>query len=113
MVNDILVVGGSGYLGSNFAEKFKKENPTSKVAIYDQIYPTNKGLMKLIDNFYSGDINDKQIEDIIHKDKYDTIINFAALRAYPVQRKLGGSIDYDFLKSTPLNRTNVQGVKNL
>ncbi|MBS3166841.1 NAD-dependent epimerase/dehydratase family protein [Candidatus Woesearchaeota archaeon] len=113
MINNLLVVGGSGYLGSNFAKKFKSENPQFKVAVYDQVSPIQPDLLGSMDNFYSGDINDKNIENIVKNGKYNTLINFAAVRSNPLSKKLGGQIDYDFLDSSPLGRTNKYGVINL
>ena len=75
-MNNILITGGAGYVGSHVTEKLIKYN--FKVFIIDNL---STGSKKLINNravFYKLDINDyKNVKDVLLLNKIDTIIHLA------------------------------------
>lgn len=80
----ILVVGGAGFIGTNFVlNKLKKS--TDKVIVYDKLtYAGNKKNFNFLENnerfvFIKGDINNKdKLEKVIFQFMPECIINFAA-----------------------------------
>ena len=80
----ILITGGAGFIGSNFAENWLKKNKGKLINLDKLTYAGNlNNLLALKNNtshiFIKGDICDTQlISDLLEKHKPDRIINFAA-----------------------------------
>jgi len=84
-MNNILITGGAGFIGSHFIEYLKKQkHPYNKVIILDKL--TYAGDLIRIQNqldddfiFIQGDICDSDIvESIFQSYKIETVVNFAA-----------------------------------
>lgn len=112
-LNNILVTGGSGFIGSNFIRYLFNQNDfTGRIVNIDKLtYAGNpENLSDVVKNFSSryqfvnGDIADYQtVENVISKYGIDTIIHFAA--ESHVDRSIHGPKDFIF--------TNVIGTFNL
>jgi len=81
----ILITGGAGFIGSNFAHYYASEYPDREIVVLDNLtYAGNKdNLTELLQNsrikFVKGDIADKKfIEDFFEAEKFDHVVNFAA-----------------------------------
>ena len=76
-MNNILVTGGAGYIGSHIVEELVKKK--AKIIIIDNLVT---GYRKLINNkaiFVKGDIkNFKKLLKIVYKYKIDSVIHLAA-----------------------------------
>jgi dTDP-glucose 4,6-dehydratase len=84
-MQNILVAGGAGFIGSNFVRYMLAKYPTYQLVVYDKLtYAGN--LTSLLDvhddpryRFVRGDIADKHsLADAIRANRIDTIVNFAA-----------------------------------
>jgi dTDP-glucose 4,6-dehydratase len=82
---NILVTGGSGFIGRNFIEYMLNKYPTYHFVNYDILtYAGNIDNVKEFEHeenysFVQGDINNKELLCyVIKKQRIDTIINFAA-----------------------------------
>tara|TARA_Y100000590_G_scaffold451658_1_gene593420 strand:+ start:231 stop:1202 length:972 start_codon:yes stop_codon:yes gene_type:complete len=77
-MNNILVTGGAGYIGSHVVEKLEKTN--SNIVIIDNLKTGFKKLINSKVEFVKGDINNiKLVKKIINKKKINTIIHLAGL----------------------------------
>ena len=77
-MNNILVTGGAGYVGSHVVEKLEKNY--SNIVIIDNLKTGFKRLINKKAEFIKGDINDiKLVKKIINKKKINTIIHLAGL----------------------------------
>ena len=77
-MNNILVTGGAGYIGSHVVEKLEKTN--SNIVIIDNLKTGFKKLINSKVEFIKGDINNiKLVKKIINKKKINTIIHLAGL----------------------------------
>ena len=81
----LMVTGGAGFIGSNFARYMLKRHPDYEIVVYDKLtYAGNlDNLADLADNpryaFVQGDICDaKEVRETIQRHQIDTIVNFAA-----------------------------------
>ncbi|MBD3330848.1 dTDP-glucose 4,6-dehydratase [Candidatus Peregrinibacteria bacterium] len=81
----LLITGGAGFIGSNYCHYHLEKYPEDEIVVLDKLtYAGNLGNLKSImdeDNFkfVQGDIADKKfIDDFFTKEKFDTVINFAA-----------------------------------
>ncbi|MEO6457791.1 MAG: dTDP-glucose 4,6-dehydratase [Chloroflexia bacterium] len=81
----IMVTGGAGFIGSNFARMMLEKHPDYHIIVYDKMtYAGNPdNLMDLQDNprflFVKGDIADPaKVDETIQQLSIDTIVNFAA-----------------------------------
>ena len=76
-INNILVTGGAGYIGSHIVEKLVKTNVN--VFILDNLVTGYKRLINKKAFFDKGSITDtNKIKEIITKNNIDTIIHLAA-----------------------------------
>ncbi|MHB8870864.1 MAG: dTDP-glucose 4,6-dehydratase [Candidatus Doudnabacteria bacterium] len=82
---NVLVCGGAGFIGSNFVRHMVTKYPHYKIVNIDKLtYAGNIDNLIDIENrpnyvFYQGDIVDQKfIDEIILKEKVDSIVNFAA-----------------------------------
>ena len=77
-MNNILVTGGAGYIGSHVVEKLEKTH--SNIIIIDNLKTGFKRLINKKAEFIKGDINNiKLVKKIINKKKINTIIHLAGL----------------------------------
>ncbi len=77
-MNNILLTGGAGYIGSHVSELLIKKK-SNRVFILDNLSTGHKILINKKSIFFKGDINDRKlINKIINKYKIDTIIHLAA-----------------------------------
>ena len=86
-MNNILITGGAGFIGSNYVRCVLERHPTYRIVVYDKLtYAGN--LDNLLDiaesfseryTFVRGDICDMaSVSKTIREHKIDTLINFAA-----------------------------------
>lgn len=81
----ILVVGGAGFIGSNFTHYYSEMYDNAKIVVFDALtYAGNlKNIEALLDEkkivFEKGDIADKaRVEEVFTKYSPDFVVNFAA-----------------------------------
>ncbi len=81
----ILITGGAGFIGSNYAHYRFEKYPEDQIYVLDKLtYAGNlDNLNTLLDSerfhFIQGDIADKKfIEDLFEKEKFEYVVNFAA-----------------------------------
>ncbi len=84
-MRNLMVTGGAGFIGSNYARYALQQHPDYRVVVYDKLtYAGNPDNLKdLTDNprfsFVQGDICDAaQVRATLHTHAIDTIVNFAA-----------------------------------
>lgn len=84
-MKNILITGGAGFIGSNFAHHMLATHSDYKIIVYDKLtYAGNlDNLIDIRNNprfaFVRGDIcNRADVEKAVHEFNIDTIINFAA-----------------------------------
>jgi dTDP-glucose 4,6-dehydratase len=106
-MQNILVTGGAGFIGSNFVHYLLQKHPGYRVVVYDQLtYAGNlDNLRDVQDNphyaFVKGDIADPAaVEQAIRAHRIDTIVNFAAET----------HVDRSILDPGSAHRTNFTGV---
>ena len=107
-VNNILVTGAAGFIGSNFVEYFWEKHKDYKIVVLDKLtYAGNKeNLNKVISKieFIEGDICDFElIKEILKKYNINGIIHFAA------ESHVDNSIKEPFV----FTKTNVLGTHTL
>lgn len=84
MYNKVLITGGAGFIGSNFARYYKAKYPDCNIVVLDKLtYAGNlDNISDLFDEkfkFVQGDIADQDfIEELFEKEKFDCVVNFAA-----------------------------------
>jgi UDP-glucose 4-epimerase len=78
MIQNILITGGAGYIGSHVAEVLLKNK--KNIFIVDNLSTGFKKLINKKSKFYNIDIlNSKKIKEIINKNKIDSVIHLAAV----------------------------------
>ncbi len=84
-MQNILVTGGAGFIGSNFVRYMLRQHPDYQLVVFDKLtYAGNvSSLLDVHDDpryhFVRGDIADKHsLADAIRDHQIDTIVNFAA-----------------------------------
>ena len=107
---NVLVTGGSGFIGSNFILNFLKKNISGNILNLDKLtYAGNNANLESLCNeemykFFKGDICDESlVKKILSKFEVDAIVNFAA--ESHVDRSITGPSEF-------IN-TNVLGTFNL
>src|SRR3990167_9231996 len=111
-MHTLLITGGAGFIGSNFARMMLERHPDISVVVYDKLtYAGNlNNLADLLERFGSryafvrGDIADPEaVEAAFWEHVIDTVVNFAA--ATHVDRSILGAEDFV--------RTDVEGARVL
>ena len=84
-MRSLLVTGGAGFIGSNFATHIMQRYPDDRVVVFDKLtYAGNKdNLLEVADNprfrFVQGDICDAgAVAKVVEEEAIDVIVNFAA-----------------------------------
>lgn len=110
MSKKILITGGAGFIGSNFAQMLSFRGSEEKIVILDKL--TYAGSLDNIADllnekrasFVRGDIADKKfIFDFFAKEKFDVVVNFAAET----------HVDRSVIEPAIFVMTNVVGTQNL
>ncbi len=81
----ILVTGGAGFIGGNFAHMMVRKYPEDQIVVLDALtYAGNLETLEPIMNepnfrFVKGDIRDRAfIDTLFENEKFDVVVNFAA-----------------------------------
>jgi len=105
----LLITGGAGFIGSNFIHHWLDKYPDDEIVNLDCLtYAGNLENLREIENkknykFIKADIADKEIRNIITKEKPDIIVNFAA----------ESHVDRSILEPDKFIKTNIVGTYNL
>ena len=106
----ILVTGGAGFIGGNFVHYMVNKYPEDEIVNLDLLtYAGNLETLKPVEDkpnykFVHGDIADRDfIMDLFAKEKFDTVINFAA----------ESHVDRSITDPGVFVRTNVMGTQVL
>ena len=106
----ILITGGAGFIGSNYAHYRFEQYPTDEIYILDKLtYAGNMDNLKGISDedrfhFVKGDVADKDfVDELFAKEKFDIVVNFAA--ETHVDRSITGPSIFVL--------TNIVGTQNL
>lgn len=110
MPQKVLITGGAGFIGSNFAHYYYKKYPAREIVVLDNLtYAGNldnlaglKGKKRF--KFIKGDISDKKfILNLFKREKFDKVVNFAAET----------HVDRSVIEPSIFVMTNVVGTHNL
>ncbi len=84
-MNNILVTGGAGFIGSNFIYYMLKKHPDYRIVSIDALtYAGNLSTLEEAEKnpnfrFYKGDITDrKAVESLFKAESFTAVVNFAA-----------------------------------
>ena len=106
----ILVTGGAGFIGSNFAYYMLEKHPDYDIVVIDKL--TYAGNLHTLEDamknpkftFVKGDITDREfIFDLFEKSTYDIVVNFAA----------ESHVDRSILEPEVFLKTNILGTQVL
>ncbi|MCR5794677.1 MAG: dTDP-glucose 4,6-dehydratase [Solobacterium sp.] len=106
----ILITGGAGFIGGNFAHMMVNRYPEDQIVVLDLL--TYAGNLETLDpvmgkenfSFVKGDICDREfIEDLFAKEQFDIVVNFAA----------ESHVDRSIEDPGIFLRTNIMGVQVL
>ncbi len=110
MSQKILITGGAGFIGSNFAHYVAKQRYYDEIVVLDKLtYAGNlDNIRTLIDDksitFVEGDISDKKfVFELFEKEKFTHVVNFAAET----------HVDRSIVEPSIFVMTNVVGTQNL
>lgn len=106
----LLVTGGAGFIGANFAKWWSDRYPDDIIVVLDALtYAGNRASLATLDNragfrFVHGDIGDqKLVESLLREGPLDTIVHFAA----------ESHVDRSIHEPDAFIQTNVLGTHNL
>ena len=106
----ILITGGAGFIGSNFAYYMLEHHPDYEITVLDKLtYAGNLHTLKeAMSNpnfsFVKGDITDREfIFDLFKKSEFDIVVNFAA----------ESHVDRSILEPEVFLKTNILGTQVL
>ncbi len=109
-MNNLLVTGGAGFIGSAFVRRMVKTYPQYKIVVFDKLtYAGNLDNLLTVKDapnyaFVQGDIADAEgVRSTLDTFKIDTIVNFAA----------ESHVDRSILDPDAFIRTDVYGVYTL
>jgi dTDP-glucose 4,6-dehydratase len=84
-MQNILVAGGAGFIGSNFVRYILNKHPDYRAVVYDKLtYAGNLDNLRDVEDdprytFVRGDICDaEKVDDVMREHEIDAIVNFAA-----------------------------------
>lgn len=109
MADRILICGGCGFIGANFALSVAQAQPTAQITILDSLTYAGSlaNLGQLIDSprlkFVQGDIGDSELVDRTLSRGFDVVVNFAAET----------HVDRSLFDTAVFVRSNVWGVEVL
>jgi dTDP-glucose 4,6-dehydratase len=110
MSKKVLITGGAGFIGSNYVHFHADKYPEDKIVVLDKLtYAGNlDNINSLLDRkrvtFIQGDIADQKfIADLFAKERFDTVINFAAET----------HVDRSIIDPHIFVQTNILGTHNL
>jgi dTDP-glucose 4,6-dehydratase len=85
MYKDILITGGAGFIGSNFARYYAESYPNANITVLDKLtYAGNRDNILDLENdksflFLQGDIADQEfLDELFANSNFDCVVNFAA-----------------------------------
>jgi len=106
----LLITGGAGFIGANFARYWAAERPDDRLVILDALtYAGNRANLAGLEcneafSFVHGDICDRElVESLMTEERIDTIVHFAA----------ESHVDRSIHDPDAFIRTNVLGTHNL
>lgn len=106
----VLITGGAGFIGSNFAHYYLENHPDDHVVVLDKLtYAGNRDNLSELEsnprfNFVHGDIADKKfINQFFEDEHFDTVVNFAAET----------HVDRSIEEPSIFVMTNIVGTQNL
>lgn len=109
-MQNVLVTGGAGFIGSNFVHYLLKTQPSVQIINLDALTyaGSRENLKELPDpnrhTFVQGDICDRElVAELLHAHRVDTLVHFAAET----------HVDRSIVNPEPFLRTNIQGTYTL
>ena len=110
MFKNVLITGGAGFIGSNFARYYYNKYPDAKVTVLDKLtYAGNRDNISDLESdprfkFVQGDIVDQSfLDSLFEKSGFDAVVNFAAET----------HVDRSIIDPHVFIQTNVIGTHNL
>jgi dTDP-glucose 4,6-dehydratase len=109
MKDSILITGGAGFIGSNFAQQWVRQEKASVIVLDALTYAgVERNLSEIRDNsrftFIHGDINDEQlVKELLRRHEPRAIVHFAA----------ESHVDRSIVAPDEFIRTNINGTFSL